>query len=133
MNNINASIGLSQMPYVHKIINAHIDNGRFYDEAIQNSRIEKLQQSAESESAYWIYSILVKDPEELKIYLATHGISSDVVHVRNDKYTVFKDYVSDDLVGCDYFCSRLLNIPVGWWVSKEQREYIVSVLNQWKD
>ena len=131
MNNINATIGLCQMPYLNMIVNSHIENGKFYDDNIKNKKITILKKESHVESASWIYSILVEDRESLKKYLYDHGIASDVVHVRNDKYTVFKDYFSGDLQGCDEFCSKLLNIPVGWWVSKENREYIVSVLNKW--
>jgi len=131
MNNINATIGLCQMPYLNMIVDSHIENGKFYDDNIKNNKITTLKKQSHVESASWIYSILVEDRESLKKYLYDHGIASDVVHVRNDKYTVFKDYFSGDLQGCDEFCSKLLNIPVGWWVSKENREYIVSVLNKW--
>ena len=131
MNNINATVGLCQMPYVNKIVNAHIENGKFYDENINNKKIIVLKKSDNIVSSSWIYSILVKNRESLKNYLAKHGISSDVVHVRNDKYSVFSKFQSNDLKGCDEFCSKLLNIPVGWWVSKSEREYIVSVLNEW--
>tara|TARA_R100000234_G_C4984263_1_gene172450 strand:- start:189 stop:1280 length:1092 start_codon:yes stop_codon:yes gene_type:complete len=132
MNNINATIGLMQMPHVENIVNTHVSNGLFYDEAINNRYITKLRQSKNSQSTYWIYSILVDNPQELKEYLAAKGIASDVVHVRNDNYSVFKDYAVDDLPGCDHFCSRLLNIPVGWWVTEQEREYIANVLNDWK-
>jgi perosamine synthetase len=131
MNNINATIGLCQMPYLNMIVSSHIENGKFYDENIKNNKITTLKKQSHVESASWIYSILVDDRQSLKKHLYDHGIASDVVHVRNDKYTVFKDYFSGDLQGCDEFCSKLLNIPVGWWVSEEDREYIVSVLNKW--
>ena len=131
MNNINATIGLCQMPHIDNIVNSHINNGKFYDENITNKNIKILTKSKNIVSASWIYSILVDDRESLKNHLLKHGISSDVVHVRNDKYSVFKEYASDDLPGCEEFCSKLLNIPVGWWITEDEREYIVSVLNKW--
>lgn len=131
MNNINATIGLCQLPYMDRIINAHISNGKFYDENIKNKKITILKKQKYIESASWIYSILVEDRDSLKAHLLDNGISSDVVHVRNDKYSVFKEYASDDLSGCDEFCSKLLNIPVGWWVSEKQRDFIVSTINRW--
>ena len=132
MNNINATIGLSQMPHLEKIVGSHISNGMFYDREIHNPYIKKLRKDSDKESAYWIYSVLVDRPQELKQYLAEHGIASDVVHVRNDKYSVFKEYRAKNLKGCDYFCSSLLNIPVGWWLTAQHRDHIVTTLNDWR-
>ena len=84
-----------------------------------------------SESSSWIYSVLVDDREDFKKYLADCGIASDVVHVRNDTYSVFKKYGKSDLPGCDEFCSKMINIPVGWWLTEEDRNKIVSVVNEY--
>ena len=132
MNNVNSSIGLLQMKYIDEIISKHIKNGKFYDRNITNSKIKKLVQSNDAESSYWIYTLLVDDRQRFSKYLQENGITSDVVHVRNDKYTVFKDYIRDDLVGCDYFCKKMINIPVGWWLSEENIHKIVNVVNSYK-
>jgi perosamine synthetase len=130
MNNLNALIGIEQMKHIDNIVKAHKDNSRFYDENLNNRKITKLYRDPKSESSCWIYSILVEDREDFKSYLQSNGIASDVVHVRNDKYSVYKEFAGKEpLKGCDEFCSKMTNIPVGWWLTEEDRVKIVNVVN----
>ncbi len=132
MNNLNACIGIEQMKYVDDIISKHVKNGKFYDANISNPNIKTMKQVSHSKSSYWIYSILVEDKNKFMKYAKECGFGCDVVHVRNDKYSVFKEFKSNDNKNLDYFADRLLNIPVGWWVSKKERNYIVKCLNNYK-
>jgi dTDP-4-amino-4,6-dideoxygalactose transaminase len=129
MNNLNAAIGVAQMDYIEDIIGAHVKNGKYYDEHIANPKIKKMKQEKHSKSAYWIYSVLVEDKALFQKYCKSHGIGCDVVHVRNDNYTIFKEFKSKDTVNLDYFSERLVNIPVGWWISEKERTFIVDCLN----
>lgn len=133
MNNINASIGLEQMKHVDSIISRHKENYNFYNENINNKKITKMSLDPKSESSCWIYTVLVDDRKDFQNYLSSCGIASDVVHVRNDTYSVFSDFKAPvgSLLGCDEFCSKHLNIPVGWWLTKEDREYIVDCVNKY--
>ena len=38
-------------------------------------------------------------------------------------------FKSKDTVNLDYFSERLVNIPVGWWISEKERTFIVDCLN----
>lgn len=132
MNNVNAAIGLAQMRHIDDIISKHKTNGRYYDTHINDSsHVKKLSRNKNSESSYWIYSILVEDIEKFKKHMLDRGISSDIVHVRNDKYSVFKEFRTSDLPGVDEFCSKMVNIPVGWWLSDEDLRSIVSAVNDY--
>lgn len=132
MNNLNAAIGIEQMKDIDRIIQKHQDNGRYYDENIHNPLITKLRRDPKASSAHWIYSILCQDRFRLQKYLADHGIATDVVHIRNDHYTLFEDCKRSDLPGLELFSSQLLNIPVGWWISEVERELVVEVLNAYR-
>jgi perosamine synthetase len=129
MNNLTAIIGLEQMKHINKLTGAHIANGKFYDQHIKNPSVTKLQRSPSSTSASWIYSVLCDERDRLQEHLAAQGISSDVVHMRNDKYSVFKNFQNEDLPNLDYFAPRLLNIPVGWWLTEEDRQHIANTVN----
>jgi len=128
MNNMNAVIGLEQLKYIDDIIDKHIENGNYYDKFINNPKIEKLRRVKEGNSSYWIYSLLVEDKEDLQKHLNDNGIASDIVHIRNDLYSCFEEFQCE-MPNLEYFNDRLLNIPVGWWVSNKERKHIVSVLN----
>lgn len=131
MNNINAAIGIEQMTDIDFVISKHKENGLFYDNHINNPRVKLLRRSQNIESAHWIYSILVDDRESFKEYMYANGVETDIVHLRNDRYTVFNKFPSGNLPGCDEFCSKLINIPVGWWVTEEDRQKITNLVNNW--
>lgn len=132
MNNLTATIGVLQMKHLDDIIGKHKSNGKFYDEHISNPHIETIPRMDSCDSAHWIYSLLVNDKDLFQDHMTKHGIASDVVHVRNDTYTVFKPFRESSLPGVDSFCSRMMNIPVGWWVSTEDKEHIVNAVNSYK-
>lgn len=131
MNNLNAVIGIEQMKTIGTLIDRHKDNGRFYDQNISNSSIEKLRRIADVESAQWIYSILVEDKDDFQTYMKDRGIACDIVHLRNDNYSCVSQFKTEGLTGLDYFDSRLVNIPVGWWVSEADRNKIVDAVNSY--
>ena len=130
MNNITATIGLEQMKYIEKITRAHRDNAIYYDTHLNNPKIRKLSRDPNSSSSCWIYSLLTDNREDLQKHLLDNGICSDVVHVRNDKYSVFKNF-KIKLHNTGIFSSKLLNIPVGWWLSKKDLNHITKTINIW--
>jgi len=130
MNNLNAAIGIEQLKNIRHLINQHKLNSAYYDENINNPRIKKLQRDENSDSASWIYSLLTEDREDFQSYLSKNGIASDWVHVRNDQYTIFKKFKTD-LPNLDYFESRLINIPVGWWLNKSDLKHITDTVNKY--
>lgn len=131
MNNVNAIIGLEQMKHLDFIVGSHKKNGKLYDEKINNPRVTKLRRDPLGASSYWIYSLLVDDKEKFKQNLAKNGIASDVVHVRNDRYSVFKDFKRQDLHGTEEFCNKMINIPVGWWLSDADLDKIIDTVNNY--
>lgn len=130
MNNVNAAIGLEQMKTIQNVIDAHKKNAKYYQENIVNPKIKKTKY--DPESSYWIYTIMTENRQELKEYLLNNGIASDVVHVRNDKYSVCKPYQSQEfLKGVEQFCNEMLCIPVGWWLSQDDLNKIVDIINKY--
>ena len=53
------------------------------------------------------------------------GIATSQVHERNDIHTTVREYKSM-LPNIDKTVPMLSSIPVGWWVSEEDREWIVE-------
>ena len=131
MNDVMATIGLSQLPYVEEIISKHRDNSLWYDAHLRNfPGITLIKRDSRSQTAAWIYSLLLDSSEEREKFskhLNGHGIACNVVHVRNDRYSVFEDFTTT-LPGVDDFCSRMINIPCGWWVTDEDRNRILNVI-----
>jgi perosamine synthetase len=134
MNNMNAAIGLLQMKSIDNIVRSHQERYDFYNKYIDNPKVTKMKVDSNSRSSSWIYTVLVDDRERFQKYLYDKGIASDPVHMRNDNYSVFREFKKNknELPGVEYFCSRHINIPVGWWISEKEAIYIVDVINDYK-
>ncbi len=132
LNNLASIIGIEQLKTIKSKINIHKKNGKFLDRNIRNNKIKLISRLEKSESAYWIYSILVDNKNKFKKYINKKGIRCDEVSFRNDKYTIFKKYKVSPLPGTNYFDKHMVNIPVGWWINKKQIKYIAKKLNEYK-
>lgn len=131
MNNIAAAIGLAQLPEIDRILAAHRANGDRYDREVANPKVSKLRRDPGVLSSCWVYSLLVDDPKGFQAHALAHGVAADVVHVRNDRYEVFREFKNDHLPGLDVFGSRLMNVPVGWWLSEEDCTQVIAMVNAW--
>ena len=133
MNDIAATIGLSQLDHIPSILFRHGIHGSYFDRVIDDSaRVKKLRRPDDRVSAHWIYTLLVDDPDEFKAFMKARGIATDRVHMRNDRYTAFKAFRRDsDLPGVDEFCAHMINIPVGWWLSPDDTKKIAAAVNEY--
>lgn len=131
MNDINASIGLENLKEVDaNVITIHKANAAFYDENLKNvNGVTLLKRDPRMESAFWIYSLLVDRKSEFMSYMKECGIMVSQVHERNDLHTCVRDYVCD-LPTLDSIKPKLISIPVGWWVTNEDRQYIVDCIKK---
>lgn len=130
MNNVNAAIGIVQLEEIDNIINAHIDNGKFFDSELDNiPGIELIRYYPNSEPSYWLYTLKVENRESFIKSLAESGIAASELHKRNDSHSYLNDFHAD-LPELDKFYSKMVHIPCGWWVTDEDRERIVSVIKK---
>ena len=118
------------MKYVDGLINAHKSNSDFYDKELHGvSGVELLKRDERAESASWIYSLLVDRKTDFINHLQAHGIAVSQVHERNDKHSCFSDFLSP-LPNLDEVIPKLISIPVGWWVSEDDRQYVVEIIKK---
>ncbi len=126
MNDVTAVIGLEQLKYVSRTIEKHRANAAKYDEAFKNlEAVRPLRYKNDRCSAHWLYTMRVKDRPKFIEHMKRAGVTVSQVHVRNDTHTAFKDF-KIGLPGVDEFVAEQVSIPVGWWLTEEQREYIIS-------
>lgn len=128
MNNVNACIGLVQLADIDTIVDAHIENGKFFDKELENiPGIELLKYYPESEPSYWLYTMKVENRDGFIAKLAENDIMASELHKRNDMHDYLNDY-NINLPILDKFYSHLVHIPCGWWVKNEDRQKIVDVI-----
>jgi dTDP-4-amino-4,6-dideoxygalactose transaminase len=128
MNDISATIGLANLSLLDDTITKHQNNAAFYNKELKGvPGVSLLFNIPGFDSAYWIYTIRVERRTEFMTRMKEKGIDTSQVHARNDKHSCVKQYRALlpmlDIVDKDMVC-----IPVGWWVTGEERQYIVDCI-----
>lgn len=128
MNDVAATIGLKQLEYVSEILRKHRENAEYFRQRLVGlSQLTLLNYQPDRESSYWLFTLRVRNRLQFMAEMKRAGIVVSQVHARNDLHTMFKKFRSN-LPGVDEFVEEQVSIPVGWWVTPEQREYIADTI-----
>lgn len=134
MNNVNATVGLANLKHMDFVINKHKENGKWFDNNLKGvDGLKTPYVPKKSEPSYWIYPVRVQDKRGFAKMMKSKGVGTNIAHVRNDSYSCMKnaDYVlnhTERLPGLDEYEEEYIFIPCGWWVSKEDREYMLDCI-----
>lgn len=129
MNDVTAAIGLEQLGYLEQNLERHRNNAAAYTEAFADlPAVRPLRYAADRRSSCWLYTLRVKDRKRFTLHMQERGVVVSPVHARNDAYSVFKDFRLP-LPGVDEFSSEHIAIPVGWWLSDDNLQHIISAVN----
>ncbi len=130
MNNVTATIGLTQLDHIHPVVARHIANGKYFDQVLQDiPGLSLCRWEPCAEPSYWFYTVLVEERERFSRHLTAHGIGNSQLHKRNDQHSVFASSRCE-LPGLDDFSKKMIHIPCGWWVDDERRQYIANVIRK---
>jgi dTDP-4-amino-4,6-dideoxygalactose transaminase len=128
MNDINATIGLANLPSVDARVARHQENAAYYDRELKGvPGLELTERAGGRQSSCWLYTVLVEHRPEFEARMAERGIAVSQVHQRNDVYSVVRESRAP-LPGLDRVANRMVSIPVGWWVSDADREHIAETI-----
>lgn len=128
MNDINATIGMCNLARSDEIVQAHKENGEYYNAELKDVKgVKLLENNPDHESSYWIYTMLVEDRHNFMKKMKEKGIMVGQVHDRNDKHDCFRQFKTV-LPNLDNIIKEMICIPCGWWVTKENRAYIVNCI-----
>lgn len=126
MNDIAAAIGLANIELTKSNVEKHRNNAAFYHEALSEHRHISLPRK-DKDSSWWLFTILVPDQALFIKLMKQRGVECSPVHSRNDRHPPLRGY-SNSLMGTENFAAYEVAIPVGWWLSKEDREHVVESL-----
>jgi dTDP-4-amino-4,6-dideoxygalactose transaminase len=128
MNDVNATIGLYNLPHMEGLLKKNRENASFLDEKLQNVEgITLMNKNPKCNSAYWLYTIRVKNKEYFMEKMKENGIMTSQVHNRNDINSCVKDY-KEELPNLDILEKDMVCIPVGWWLTKEELDFIINTI-----
>lgn len=130
MNDIAASIGLANIPHAEWIVEQHRANAAFYARAFQGAP-GITAPPPDPAASWWLYTLLASDRAGLARHLSSVGVASSPVHRRNDEHSAFRAWRGNPLPGVDSFSEHELAIPVGWWVSEDDRAYVIDSVLEW--
>ena len=130
MNNISAAIGLSQLRHVPGLLWAHVRNAGIYNERFKGQELVRpMKVTAGADPTYWVYTILTDESVDrdkvLQMLNKEHGIGAALVHVPNHPYECFAG-LEKDLPNTEYFASRQISLPCGWWIKPDDVDFIVE-------
>jgi len=130
MNDVCATVGIENLKHFNSIVSTHRENAGHYDNSLNDvSGLQLLKREEGHDSAFWIYSMLVENRDGFYKWMDECGISVSQVHERNDKHTCVREYKTA-LPTLDNTIGKIVSIPVGWWVTQEQREYISDCIKK---
>ena len=131
MNDINASIGISNLPFINENIRKIRENVEFYKRELSKvSGVQLLKEEPHSVSSYWLFTIKIVNKSEFIPYMKEMGVVVSQVHNRNDIHSCMSPFKTS-LPTLDKVEKEIVCIPCGWWVSCFDREYIVNLIKKW--
>jgi len=133
MNDLNATIGIVNLPHLPRIIAACQANADFFAKQLVNLPGVTLLPAlpAGSSSAWWLYTIRVPaEGRDLFIsMLKDKGITVSAVHQRNDVHSCVQRF-SVLLPKLNVLADEIICLPVGWWLTDDDRKRIVSAVRE---
>lgn len=132
MNDVNATIGLANFVHTKEILQKHRDNAAFYRKAFAPLPWLRLMHEDEGFiSSSWLFTMKVKRASLFMEYMKSHSVMASKVHRRNDTHPVTRAF-RRPLPNVDAFYRDMVCIPVGWWVTQEDREYIARLVQSFR-
>lgn len=128
MNNVNATVGLIQLENIEELVQKYITNGKYLDKQLKDVKdIELIQYYPNTEPSYWLYTIKVENREAFIKKMADNDIMASELHKRSDSHTYLNDF-NLELPNLDEFYSKMVHLPCGWWVTKEDCDKMVEII-----
>jgi len=133
MNDICATVGIEQLKYIDDIVSKHMDNHDFYEKELEGIKgITLIKNPPYAKSSAWIYTLHVQKRDLFLTWMKQEGVMVSRVHERNDIHDAFKESRTP-LPNLDKFNATQVSIPVGWWIDKEDREYISKKIKEFSN
>jgi dTDP-4-amino-4,6-dideoxygalactose transaminase len=130
MNDVNATIGIEQLKYIGETLAKHRANAAYFRQKLAGvPGVTLMDEKPDRKSSYWIFTIKVDRRDDFMRRMQEKGIAVSRVHERNDKHSCVAAF-KRPLPQLEELLNSIICIPVGWWLSEEDRSYIVDTIRQ---
>lgn len=130
MNNVNATIGSVQLAEMPNVVGSYIRNGQAFDEKLKGiPGVTLIPYYPNTKPSYWLYTIKVERRDDFMRMMEDAGITASPLHHRSDTHSVFAESRCE-LPNMEKWYSQYVHIPCGWWVSEEEREFIIDTIKK---
>jgi dTDP-4-amino-4,6-dideoxygalactose transaminase len=130
MNDVCATIGIHNYPHIDGLVQKFMDNSAYYDQALVDlDGVTNMRRDDWAQSASWIHTIKVERRDDFMRHMEDKNVMVSRVHERNDKHSCVAEFQAD-LPNLEILVGQMICIPNGWWISEEDREYVVDCIRQ---
>lgn len=133
MTDLGASVGLEGLKDFKKILSHRQKIFRIYlDKLSKNKNILCVNKDdGKRTHAAWLFTIIAEKKDFIQKKLRERRIETNQVHFRNDKYSIFKNFVKGKkFPNMDFAENKYLAIPVHHKVSTQKAKYIADIINK---
>ncbi len=133
MTDLGASIGLEGLNEFKKILSHRQNIFNIYLEKLTKNRNILCVHKDDNKRTHaaWLFTIITNKKDLLQKKLREKRIETNQVHFRNDKYSIFKNFVKGKkFPNMDFVEDKYLAIPVHHKVSTKKAKYIADLINK---
>ena len=121
MNNLDAALGLAGLVDLDLALARCRANAEFYRERLS------LPAPQNEIPSPWVQTLFVDDPRAFMVWAATRGVEAGQPHRRIDANS-FEGDRTFRLPNVDWAQKHYVCVPVGWWVTDEDRQVILEAI-----
>ena len=133
MTDLGASVGIEGLKDFKKILNHRKSIFDIYlNKLTNNKNIHCVHKDdGKRTHAAWLFTIISRKKDLIQKKLREKRIETNQVHFRNDKYSIFKNFVKGKkFPNMDYAENKYLAIPVHHKVSINKAKFIADLINK---
>ncbi|BCB88531.1 DegT/DnrJ/EryC1/StrS family aminotransferase [Phytohabitans suffuscus] len=128
MSDVSAAIGLANLEIVEGNLRRHRDNAAYYDDELAGvPGLELTDRAPGHDSSFWLYPVKVRDRDGFMRKLTEAGVATSRFVRRNDAHSAVREAAAP-LPGLDSVYDQMVYIPVGWWLTPEDRAHVAKTI-----
>ena len=126
MNDINATIGLYNLPYIDGLLEKNKNNYNYIYENLKGVKdVILFENKPDRVNSAWLFTMRVLNKSLFIDKMKEYGIATSQVHNRNDLNSCVSDF-NCELPNISELEKELICIPVGWWLEKDDLDYMIE-------